>query len=393
MNSHSVIRVLIMAMAVVAAWHPAASADCSWTPQAGTSIMYTNCTNVGINQSSAAWTLDVNGNIGVNGAPAVIRPSTNYDAQGLKFMGTQLVIGGLNERAYLYTGSALAFIGSWYDGTELLRLASYSNNGLISVTQTSIDSLNADFRNTLIHVVKSAPAALGPEIKLENSGAAVGDAEAITFSSNGETRAQIRSTVEGNPWRGTLEFYTGFGTLTKAMHITGSGQVGIGTSTPAAALDVTGNIRATGTTSAASVIGAVYQDVAEWVPASEAMAAGSVVVIDTAAVNGVAPSRVPYDTMVAGVISAQPGVLLGTEGASKVKVATTGRVPVRVDAGRGAVRTGDLLVTSDKPGVAMRSEPVEFGGVKMHRPGTIIGKALEPLPSGEGEILVLLSLQ
>ncbi len=29
----------------------------------------------------------------------------------------------------------------------------------------------------------------------------------------------------------------------------------------------------------------------------------------------------------------------------------------------------------------------------MHRPGTIIGKALEPLSTGEGTILVLLSLQ
>jgi hypothetical protein len=41
----------------------------------------------------------------------------------------------------------------------------------------------------------------------------------------------------------------------------------------------------------------------------------------------------------------------------------------------------------------MKSQPVDLGGVLIHRPGTIIGKALEPLPSGEGEILVLLSLQ
>ncbi len=41
----------------------------------------------------------------------------------------------------------------------------------------------------------------------------------------------------------------------------------------------------------------------------------------------------------------------------------------------------------------MFSEPVDLGGIRMHRPGTIIGKALEPLAGGEGEILVLLSLQ
>jgi hypothetical protein len=51
------------------------------------------------------------------------------------------------------------------------------------------------------------------------------------------------------------------------------------------------------------------------------------------------------------------------------------------------------LVTSDKEGVAMKSVPVEIGGVRIHRPGTLIGKALEPLAQGTGEILVLLSLQ
>ena len=109
--------------------------------------------------------------------------------------------------------------------------------------------------------------------------------------------------------------------------------------------------------------------------------------------NGVTPSVHAYDTGVAGVVSAQPGVLLGVESRSKEKIATTGRVKVRVDATRAPIRRGDLLVSSDKPGVAMRSEPVMVGEVAMHRPGTVIGKALEPLPSGEGEILVLLSLQ
>lgn len=42
----------------------------------------------------------------------------------------------------------------------------------------------------------------------------------------------------------------------------------------------------------------------------------------------------------------------------------------------------------------MKSVPVELlGGTRIHRPGTIIGKALEPLEKGTGEILVLLSLQ
>jgi len=41
----------------------------------------------------------------------------------------------------------------------------------------------------------------------------------------------------------------------------------------------------------------------------------------------------------------------------------------------------------------MKSRPLDFNGFQMHRPGTIVGKALEPLMSGRGDILVLLSMQ
>jgi hypothetical protein len=109
--------------------------------------------------------------------------------------------------------------------------------------------------------------------------------------------------------------------------------------------------------------------------------------------NSVMETSEAYDTRVAGVVSPQPGLILGEAGASKVKVATTGRVRVRVDASVAPIHVGDLLVTSSIPGVAMRSEPLDLGGVKMHRPGTVVGKALEPLATGQGDILVLLTLQ
>jgi hypothetical protein len=169
--------------------------------------------------------------------------------------------------------------------------------------------------------------------------------------------------------------------------LTQSGNVGLGTATPTAKLDVRGNINVSGN------INAKYQDVAEWVDSTEQLAAGTVVVINVARTNQVMASRRAYDTRVAGVVSAQPGLALGEAGAGKVLVATTGRVKLKVDATRGPIRVGDLLVTSDKEGVAMKSEPLDLGGVPIHRPGTLIGKALEPLAQGVGEILVLLSLQ
>ena len=95
----------------------------------------------------------------------------------------------------------------------------------------------------------------------------------------------------------------------------------------------------------------------------------------------------------AGAVSSTPGITLGEAGKDKVKVATTGRVKVKVDASHGAINRGNLLVTSGKEGFAMRSVPIEIQGRLFHSPGTLIGKALEPLEYGQGEILVLLSLQ
>jgi hypothetical protein len=118
-----------------------------------------------------------------------------------------------------------------------------------------------------------------------------------------------------------------------------------------------------------------------------------VVVLDPSRPNHVLSSSSAYDTTVAGVVSLQPGLILGDAGAGRERIATTGRVKVRVDATRLPIWIGDLLVTSDRPGMAMLSVPKEIDGAPFHRPGTIVGKALEPLDRGAGEILVLLSLQ
>ncbi len=166
-----------------------------------------------------------------------------------------------------------------------------------------------------------------------------------------------------------------------------NGNVGIGTTTPSAKLDVNGSINVSGN------IAAKYQDVAEWVPATESMEPGTVVALNPDEPNQVMPSSQPYDTAVAGVVSAEPGLILGEAAPSKAQIATYGRVRVKVTANPEPIRIGDLLVTSGKAGIAMKSLPIEIAGRAMHQPGTIIGKALEPLPTGEGNILVLLSLQ
>jgi hypothetical protein len=193
---------------------------------------------------------------------------------------------------------------------------------------------------------------------------------------------------------GSLTFHDGTGgPASERFRITNTGNVGIGTATPASKLDVAGDINVTGNAVVAGNIAAKYQDVAEWVQARQPLAAGTVVSLDQTRTNAVTPSAHRYDSRVAGVVSSQPGVILGVSGPNKVLVATTGRVKVRVNADRAPIHIGDLLVSSATPGWAMKSMPFRVNGKVMHRPGTIIGKALEPLAKGKGEILVLLSLQ
>jgi hypothetical protein len=218
----------------------------------------------------------------------------------------------------------------------------------------------------------------------------------ITFGALNYTSAEKRTAVISS-WSdtnynadptGSLRFLTSnVGVLAEKMRINGAGNVGIGTTTPVSKLHVVGDITVSGN------INAKYQDVAEWVPSTQKLAAGTVVVLDPERPNHVLASTAAYDTAVAGVVSEKPGLTLGEAGEGKALVATTGRIKVKVDATRAAIRIGDLIVTSDVEGVAMKSEPVIVGGRRMHAPGTIIGKALEPLAGGTGEILVLLSLQ
>ena len=166
-----------------------------------------------------------------------------------------------------------------------------------------------------------------------------------------------------------------------------TGNVGVGVTTPDAKLHVAGSAIITGDVTVNGNIAAKYQDVAEWVDADEPLDAGTVVVIDTTATNRVSAVGSAYDTRVAGAVSPQPGLILGEAGEGRVLVAQSGRVRIKADARFGAIRPGDLLVSSPTKGHAMRADS------KKVRPGNVIGKALEALPDGRGYVLALLTLQ
>jgi len=129
-------------------------------------------------------------------------------------------------------------------------------------------------------------------------------------------------------------------------------------------------------------------DVAEYFSVDEDPGPGTVMTIDPAGGSRLRASTKAYDTTVAGIVSTEPGVSLGTKedgNDGEKPIAVAGRVPCKVDASYAAIKPGDLLTTSDTPGHAMKAtNPVI---------GTILGKALEPLDAGTGTIEVLVTLQ
>lgn len=117
---------------------------------------------------------------------------------------------------------------------------------------------------------------------------------------------------------------------------------------------------------------------------------GDVLVIDPTGERAVTLSAEAESSLVAGIHSTKPGITGEEPGhlledADTVPMAMVGIVPCKVTNAGGAIRPGDLLVTAQRPGHAMRAEDPA--------PGTILGKALAPCDAETGIIRVLLSLQ
>jgi len=129
-------------------------------------------------------------------------------------------------------------------------------------------------------------------------------------------------------------------------------------------------------------------DFAEMLPASDGLEPGDVLAIG--ADGRLERSRAAHQANVAGVYSTRPGFVGGhpTDGPTggTIPLAVVGIVPVKASAENGPIGAGDLLASSSTVGHAMRAN----GEARL---GCVIGKALEPLAAGTGQISMLVVLQ
>lgn len=125
---------------------------------------------------------------------------------------------------------------------------------------------------------------------------------------------------------------------------------------------------------------------AEMLPGAAGLEAGDVLVVGPD--STLARCTDAYQAAVGGVYAPQAGFIGGAaEGAAgRVPLAVVGIVRVKASAENGPIAAGDLLAASATAGHAMRAGPDPALG-------TVIGKALEPLDTGTGTILMLVVLR
>ena len=178
-----------------------------------TTMILTRTGNVGIGTTSPAYRLDVAGT-----------------------SRSDLHIFRSNQSA----PTADAFIFRPADNTVALGTA---NAERVRIDSSGNVGIGTTSPQSQLHIYKSNSGGIGGELRLDNNNAAVGNKTRILFSDGGGgsasfDRAAIVAQTEASPYKGQLQFQTGYATLITKMIITGDGNVGIGTTSPGAKLDI-----------------------------------------------------------------------------------------------------------------------------------------------------------
>ena len=305
-----------------------------------------------------------------------------------------------------------------------LFLAMFLCFGIIQVHSQALDIVNST-GDTLLHVRNDGNVGIGitnPLSKLHVVSTGSPDLKIEETAANSSAQISLQNVArewwvqaDASPDLFSIEDRTAGNVIHFAIE-GGTGNVGIGETAPAAKLVVrsttgtniieayndgggaaTGLVfrveRATGDVFADGSFNSGGADVAEYVNTSETVEPGDVIEIDPDNPGQFRKAREAMSPRVAGIITTDPGVVLGgnsirgKNGDDHPAVALAGRVPVKVMAKFGAIEIGDLLVSSPFPGYAMKCQ--ERGECI----GAIIGKAMEPFDEGVGKIMVQVMLR
>ena len=325
----------------------------------------TNITGVG-NITAGTWSATILGSgyggTGINNGGRTLTISTNSGTVSFTSAATTLTVAATASVSGTNTGDQTTVSGNAGTATTLqtarnINGTSFNGSADITVTANAATLTGVTLNST---VLASSLTSVGTLAALTVTATITGSVSGSAATVTGAAQTAITSV-------GTLTALTVSGALSSGAHtITGSGVTAIinGGTTGV------GNIGATGATFNTAFLKATtaqYADLAEKYTSDKKYVPGTVVVFGGN--KEITISTISHDTAVAGVISTEPAYLMNSE-LDGLPVALQGRVPCRV---QGPVNKGELVVTSDTPGVAQRLDRQQYF------PGCVIGKALEEI--------------
>ena len=273
-----------------------------------------------------------------------------------------------------------------------------------------------------IYSLNQSGSSVGFELNttIQTIGGTIGPGGNLSFNANGFYNNSDSPNVGGSLFLGgslrgdtgrSKALLKGSGNVSGGVMVDPSNNVGVGladSATPGAKLEVNGNLLlssgsgasvtfADGTVQSTAwngvLTGGDYAESVNVSGAREDYEPGDVLVIDPRSDGQFLKSSVPYATTVTGIYSTRPGVIGRRQLTARanmkeeVPMAMTGIVPTKVSAENGPIKPGDLLVTSSRPGYAMK------GTDRSQMLGSVIGKAIGHLDSGAGVIEAVVALQ
>ena len=117
------------------------------------------------------------------------------------------------------------------------------------------------------------------------------------------------------------------------------------------------------------------QDIAEYFPSTQTLSAGEVVKVDPENAQHVLKTNAAYENKVLGIVSTNPGQVLGEPSPNSYPIALAGRVPVKISNSSSEIIPGDYLTASPETGLAMKAQAN----------GKVIGQALEGWTPNSGK--------
>ncbi len=167
-------------------------------------------------------------------------------------------------------------------------------------------------------------------------------------------------------------------------------------------LDTAGNLQTDGSMTANA------WDLAEYTPTkNDSGEPGDIMVIDADANEQIKLSTKKYEPLIAGVIATKPGLIMGSGGLQEPPkgklLSLVGRVLTKISTENGPIIVGDLITSSDIPGVGMKAtQPGSMAGIALEafdgKNGTrcgeyICGKILVFVNVGEGNTAATVNIQ